>query len=1255
MATIRRAHGIILQSALDLSFPQALERVLTAAKTLTNSRYAQIFFIEKAEVQPGGLSSSANLRLKLKGKGGQDKEFPCEGIAGVCAQDNTPIICNRPHHDARFNPDIDWAPGSGVKTVACCPMTTVHSKVVGVIQVSNKVIGGYSEEDLHFLDLLGKQAAVTFDLSVKNEQRIAHQRKATALIKGFVKLAGTASPAQLAHKAGLLCKEVCGSIQANCFLAEEGKNDFVSWMKLLDDKADVYKEQQVGFKGFLSEVFLDANRTQIMKPMGGDSGDNNVRVHLGSMYCPISTNGKAIGIVKARGNRKGQFSEVDERMLSALSSMVGVLHENMSRNRIISDSDSGRPWGSIEEAVTSIKQTVKQAANVHTVGVLFYEANTHCFWTLTPPNLKKDPTSSKYLRVSATDFPMGYVLEKKCALHFPAKGSSLSEREVIEMRLLARKFLPPQFDLESLLLVPMFSQGDLVSVLLLLNKHNMSGPFDSYVEKTAQHFAAQWGARLASTLFEERTRAEIHKLKVTFQALPAMVMSPGLEDVLCRLGVYVADLLGAEVCWVMMADKRGVFQVVLHEGVEPVRVDAVDAGLSGEAARRKETIVVEDAEADDRHCEWLGTKANLRIRSVMCAPIFMGEAGDDDGEREVLGVIQVMNKVGEVAQFSDTDADQLEQLCPLASNLIENTRSLGELETLQEDVKISFERRNLIVSETASLHEVGSTRGLLSRSRRLARSLLGARDCTIFLVGYDRDKMFELRDDLREQSYYEEQLGIVGYVIKNGKAVLYDADNTDPSIADLFHKDVDQRGATTAVSSLLCVPLRDEEGTVIGAWHLCNCVDRRAFRDEDAELLLTLGRHLVEALRNEGSLSKMLECNRRLRDCVALADPAERLHQISQGLKRVIVAERVNVFVRSGQAMVASDELTGQDIVIPIGQGYVGRCGNSENRSAVIMGNINKDSLFRPSVDGRSDIQIQHALYVPVLNHSGQTMLVIEVLNKISAPFDPSDVLVTEIMGANALDAVESQSEHVHLEEARRQALQLLTSVQYLYPVNSDADSILNSAVTQMAHVLKAKARIYLGIPTEGGISEDQWTCYDSEGSALSGPVGIGGVAGSCFKKVAPIMISSEDVEEGEESGDLHATATSPGAARSPGRGSYPSSPSLGRHSPLGAGQGGGSPVTMVPAGDGRENTSTILCQPLMDAVSQRPIGVLEFRRVQRELEAVKSFSVLDQELAYHLSVLLVHAMVNHSKRIRGEGGGSRRMSGESAGRMSPT
>jgi hypothetical protein len=104
--------------------------------------------------------------------------------------------------------------------------------------------------------------------------------------------------------------------------------------------------------------------------------------------------------------------------------------------------------------------------------------------------------------------------------------------------------------------------------------------------------------------------------------------------------------------------------------------------------------------------------------------------------------------------------------------------------------------------------------------------------------------------------------------------------------------------------------------------------------------------------------------------------------------------------------------------------------------------------------------------------------------------------------------------------------------------------------------------------------------------------------------------------------------------------------------SPTGS-QGGRSPTSprMVSAGDGHENTSTMLCQPLMDAVSQNPIGVLEFRRVQQDREAVESFTVLDQELAYHLSVLLVHAMVNHSKRLKGEDRFSGRVSTSSFGR----
>ena len=69
-------------TALDLNFGAALDRVVTAAKTIANARHASIFFLEKTGVAPGGLQSNTihSYGLRLKGRGTQDKVFPCEGL-----------------------------------------------------------------------------------------------------------------------------------------------------------------------------------------------------------------------------------------------------------------------------------------------------------------------------------------------------------------------------------------------------------------------------------------------------------------------------------------------------------------------------------------------------------------------------------------------------------------------------------------------------------------------------------------------------------------------------------------------------------------------------------------------------------------------------------------------------------------------------------------------------------------------------------------------------------------------------------------------------------------------------------------------------------------------------------------------------------------------------------------------------------------------------------------------------------------------
>jgi hypothetical protein len=53
-----------------------------------------------------------------------------------------------------------------------------------------------------------------------------------------------------------------------------------------------------------------------------------------------------------------------------------------------------------------------------------------------------------------------------------------------------------------------------------------------------------------------------------------------------------------------------------------------------------------------------------------------------------------------------------------------------------------------------------------------------------------------------------------------------------------------------------------------------------------------------------------------------------------------------------------------------------------------------------------------------------------------------------------------------------------------------------------------------------------------------------------------------------------------------------------------------------------------------MDNVNKRPVGVIEFRRAEKigSNQPIEQFTDFDMELAYQVSILIVHSMVHHSK-----------------------
>ena len=82
------------------------------------------------------------------------------GIAGWVVRHGKPLIINDVNQDKRFNKVVDAFTGFVTRSVMCAPLV-VHRKVIGVVEVLNKVDGsGFDEQDLAVLMALASTAAI---------------------------------------------------------------------------------------------------------------------------------------------------------------------------------------------------------------------------------------------------------------------------------------------------------------------------------------------------------------------------------------------------------------------------------------------------------------------------------------------------------------------------------------------------------------------------------------------------------------------------------------------------------------------------------------------------------------------------------------------------------------------------------------------------------------------------------------------------------------------------------------------------------------------------------------------------------------------------------------------------------------------------------------------------------------------------------------------------------------------------------------
>ena len=155
----------------------------------------------------------------------------------------------------------------------------------------------------------------------------------------------------------------------------------------------------------------------------------------------------------------------------------------------------------------------------------------------------------------------------------------------------------------------------------------------------------------------------------------------------------------------------------------------------------------------------------------------------------------------------------------------------------------AMEELSSIVEATKRLNSKLDLGELIQIILQIATRQTGADRGTVFLVDYEREEIWSLVGLGLEEQVIRLPItrGIAGWVARKGTPVRVENAYEDPR----FEPEVDKRlGYTT--TRLLCQPIRNEAGAIIGVLHLLNKAE--PFNDEDEAFLDALSVHVALAL-----------------------------------------------------------------------------------------------------------------------------------------------------------------------------------------------------------------------------------------------------------------------------------------------------------------------------------------------------------------------------------------------------------------------
>jgi two-component system NtrC family sensor kinase len=172
MLRVRAVEQELLQRTHELATLNEINKIITSSLDLDQILSQAMHGIQRIlHVEAGALllldEDSGLLEFKKILSGSQERlvDFRLrlgEGIAGHVAQNGEPLLVLDAQNDPRFCPRVDEALAFATRSILCVPLK-VKDRIIGVIEVINRLDSPFDENDLWLLDYMAGSVAIALE------------------------------------------------------------------------------------------------------------------------------------------------------------------------------------------------------------------------------------------------------------------------------------------------------------------------------------------------------------------------------------------------------------------------------------------------------------------------------------------------------------------------------------------------------------------------------------------------------------------------------------------------------------------------------------------------------------------------------------------------------------------------------------------------------------------------------------------------------------------------------------------------------------------------------------------------------------------------------------------------------------------------------------------------------------------------------------------------------------------------------------